>query len=188
MTSLPWTDNSKEREKGKRQRDKQINRQNKCRYKERIRERMEGKHKEERTEGLFLSLSSCHWHPDSHLDDVPFRGQSGRSMKLTTHIGKMSKFTMHVESLYSLRNMGGFTLTLRAPCQARIYPARVLKRLLFWLVLGRCLVRILVEMPTAMTDIFCSFRRALQADAGMVPQVSQRKLLSTSCTIHYIVH
>jgi hypothetical protein len=42
--------NTRKREKIKRQRYKQINRQNKRRYKERERERMDGKHKEEKRE------------------------------------------------------------------------------------------------------------------------------------------
>jgi hypothetical protein len=79
----------------------------------------------------------------------------------------------YLHFLYSPRNVHGFTLMPRAPCQTRMYRARLWH---FWLVHWRCSVRMSVEAQTVVTDIFRSFHQSLQANAGMVPEVTPRKL------------
>lgn len=154
---------------------------------------MDGKHKEGKTEArdilifVITSLSLLLLALILICKMFPFVGKAAEAWSWQLTLVKcrdLQCMQRRLHFFYSLRNMAGFTFTLRAPGRTGIYKARVLQGRLFWLVLGRCSVRLLVEMPTVVTDNLCSFHQSLQANAGMVPQVSQLTLPFSSCTIH----
>ena len=92
------------------------------------------------------------------------------------------RFFCHITTLYRLQEKE-YTVQMENTYTEEVYPVGRLESWHFWLIFGRYLAWILVEISTILIKVIHGFPQSFETNAENVPQIRPRPLLSTSFCI-----